>query len=119
MFKKINISIEIFIIFIAALFFVAALQFASNANASQTRLAEDTNAAYAPFTELIQVTPSDVTVYAPALRGCIIETSGAIAVNTEKGDSSVVITVAAGQLIPAMITQVLATGTTATMVCGR
>ena len=87
--------------------------------AAQTKPAEDSNAAYAPFTELIQVTASDVTTYSPALRGCIIETAGDIAVNTEKGDSSVTITVLAGQLIPALITQVLATGTTATMVCGR
>lgn len=93
--------------------------FVSSAFAAQDKQATNTRDAYAPFEELIQVTPSDATTYDPPLRGCIIETAGDIALETSKGDSSVTITVLAGQIIPALITKVLATGTTATAVCGR
>ena len=98
--------------------------FHNPANAAQTYSATDTRDAYAPFEELIQITASDVTEYDPPLRGCIIEVAGDLAVNTVKGDaaigaSDVVITVSAGQLIPAIMDQILATGTTATIVCGR
>lgn len=94
--------------------------FAGAAQAAQTSLARNTLDAYAPFEEFLQVTPSDVTTYDPPLRGCIVESVGGgtdLVVTTTKG-SSVTITVAAGQLIPALITMVGAS-TTATVICGR
>lgn len=105
----------------ASILFFFAIFIALNpllSHAEVTKEAINTRDAYAPFEELIQVTPSDATVYSPPLRGCIIEVGGDIVLNTSKGDSSVTITVVAGQLIPAMITKVLA-ATTATAVCGR
>ena len=96
---------------------VALVSFA--AYAAQENQAEQTRDAYAPFEELLQPTISDVTTYDPPLRGCIVEVAGNLAVETIKGDASVIITVVAGQLVPALITKVLATGTTATVICGR
>ncbi len=90
-----------------------------SAYAAQTKSATKTRDAYAPFEDLIQITASDVTTYDPPLRGCIVEVAGDLAVTPIKSAASVVITVLAGQLIPVMIDQVLATGTTATVVCGR
>ena len=89
------------------------------AQAAQTSQAQRTLDAYAPFEELIQVTASDVLIYDPPLRGCMIEVAGDIVLATIKGDSNVTLTVVVGQLVPAMITQVRATGTTAIAVCGR
>lgn len=90
-----------------------------SAYAAQTSQAQKTLDAYSPFEELIQVTASDSTTYNPPLRGCIIEVAGDLAVETIKGDSSVIITVVSGQLVPALMTKILATGTTATAICGR
>lgn len=90
------------------------------AYAAQTKQAQNTLDAYAPFEELLQVTPSNSTTYSPPLRGCIVEAVGGgtdLVITTTKG-SSVTITVAAGQLIPAMIT-VVGASTTATVICGR
>lgn len=92
-------------------------------HAEQTFPAKRTRDAYAPFEELIQITPSN-TVYDPPLRGCIIEVAGDISLNMVKGDaninvSDVVVTVLAGQLLPVLVDQVLAAATTATVVCGR
>jgi len=97
--------------------------FSLEAYAAQTKSATRTRDSYAPFEELLQITPAN-TVYDPPLRGCIVEVAGDISLNMVKGDASanssdVVITVLAGQLIPALIEQVLAAGTTATVVCGR
>lgn len=89
-----------------------------NSFAAQTKDAQNTLDAYAPFEELIQVAGSDNQTYDPVLRGCIIETAGDLLVQTSKGDSTVTITVIAGQLIPAMITKVMASSTS-TQVCGR
>lgn len=108
-----------FKIFIALYAIFACALLGYDAYAAQTNDATGTSDAYAPFEELIQVTASDSTTYDPPLRGCIVEVAGDLAVNTIKGDSSVTITVLAGQLVPAMITQVLSTGTTATVICGR
>ena len=88
------------------------------AHAAQTKAARKTLDAYAPFEDLIQITPSDATVYVPPLRGCIIEVAGDLDINPIKSASNVVITVVAGQLIPFIITKVRA-ATTATVVCGR
>ena len=99
---------------------IALLSLAFPVLAAQTRQAERTLDAYAPFEELLQVTPSNSTTYSPPLRGCIVESVGGgtdLVITTTKG-SSVTITVAAGQLIPAMIT-VVGASTTATVICGR
>lgn len=91
------------------------------ADAAQTKFATDTLDAYAPFEELIQVTPSDATVYSPPLRGCIVESVGGgtnLVLTPTKNASSVTITVAAGQLIPVMASMIGAS-TTATVICGR
>ena len=88
------------------------------AQAAQTNEAQRTLDAYAPFEDLIQITPSDVTVFSPPLRGCIVEVAGDLDINPIKSASNVVITVVVGQLIPVIITKVRA-ATTATVVCGR
>jgi len=86
--------------------------------AAQTKEATRTRDAYAPFEDLIQITPSDVTTFSPPLRGCIVEVAGDLDINPIKSASNVVITVVVGQLIPVIITKVRA-ATTATVVCGR
>jgi len=91
--------------------------------AAQTFEAKRTRDAYAPFEEILQITPSDVTVFTPPLRGCIVEIAGDLVINTIKGDAAigvadVTITVLVGQVVPAIIDQVMA-ATTATVVCGR
>ena len=101
-----------------AVFSVIALS-ATSGYAAQTKEATRTRDAYAPFEDLIQITASDATVYSPPLRGCIVEVAGDLAINPIKSVANVTITVVAGQLIPVIMTQVLATGTTATVVCGR
>ncbi|MGR3219250.1 MAG: spike base protein, RCAP_Rcc01079 family [Candidatus Anammoxibacter sp.] len=92
---------------------------ASQAQAAQTKDAKRTLDAYAPFEDLIQITASDATTYDPPLRGCIVEVAGTLAINPIKSTANVTITVIAGQMIPVIMTQVLSTGTTATVVCGR
>lgn len=89
-----------------------------NADAQQTKYADRTLDAYAPFEELVQVTPADSPAIDPPYRGCIVEVAGDLVVATSKGTADVTLTVVAGQLVPAMITNVK-TGTTATVVCGR
>lgn len=91
----------------------------STAYAAQTKEATRTRDAYAPFEDLIQITPSDATVYSPPLRGCIVEVAGDLAINPIKSAANVTLTVLAGQIIPVIMTQVLSTGTTATVACGR
>jgi len=91
--------------------------------AAQTKEATRTRDAYAPFEEILQITPSDVTVFTPPLRGCIVEVAGDLVLNLIKGDAAigvadVTITVLAGQVVPAIIDQVMA-ATTATVACGR
>ena len=93
------------------------------AHAAQTKAARKTLDAYAPFEDLIQITPSDATTYDPPLRGCIVEVAGDLVLNMIKGDANIgsadiTITVLAGQVVPAIIDQVLA-ATTATVACGR
>ena len=103
----------------AGVFLVTLFVFSAFSYAEQTKQATNTRDSYAPFEDLIQITPSDATVYDPPLRGCIIEAAGDIAIKPIKSASNVTISVLKGQLIPVLMTQVLATGTTATMVCGR
>ena len=103
----------------AALFCAGIIVFSISSYAAQTKDATNTRDSYAPFEDLFQVTPSDATVYDPPLRGCIIEAAGDIAITPIKSAASVIISVLKGQLVPVMIDQVLATGTTATVVCGR
>lgn len=105
-----------YILLFLAFTFVSTLTL--QAFAAQTRDAERTLDAYAPFEELIQVSGSDDLSYDPYLRGCIIETAGDLYVQTAKGDATVTITVAANQLVPALITKVMAS-TDSTQVCGR
>lgn len=99
--------------------FVLTIGVFPSAQAAQTKDAIDTLAAYAPFEDLIQITPSDVTTYDPPLRGCIVEVAGDLALNPIKSASNVTLSVLKGQLVPAIVTQVLSTGTTATVSCGR
>lgn len=103
----------------AALFCAGIIVFSISSYAAQTKDATNTRDSYAPFEDLIQITPSDATVYDPPLRGCIIEAAGDIAINPIKSVANVTISVLKGQLIPVIMTQILATGTTATVVCGR
>lgn len=103
----------------AALFCATIFVFSASGYAAQTKEATSTRDAYAPFEDLIQITPSDATVYSPPLRGCIVEVAGDLAINPIKSSSNVTISVLKGQLIPVLMTQVLSTGTTATVVCGR
>lgn len=105
-------------LFFAVLGFFCALMFSTHGNAAQTKDATNTLDAYAPFEELIQITASDVTVYDPPLRGCIIETDGDVVLSTIKGDSNVTISVLKGQIVPALIDQVRA-ATTSALTCGR
>lgn len=100
-----------------ALFVVFSMA-AATSQAAQTKNAQNTLDAYAPFEEILQITASDSTTYDPPLRGCIVEGAGDLALQTTKGSGTVTITVIAGQMIPAMITKVMA-ATTATVVCGR
>lgn len=79
---------------------------------------DQTHAAHAPFSELLSITPSNSATYSPPLRGLIVTASGDIQVETENGDSDITFAATAGQLIPALITQVK-TGTTATVLGGR
>ena len=102
--------------------FIAGLVLSLNSSAfsAQTSDAQRTLDANAPYEELLQVTPSDVTTYDPPLRGCIVEAVGGgtnLIITTTKG-ASVTITVIAGQEIKAMITKV-GGSTTATVICGR
>lgn len=81
--------------------------------------AKNTEDAYAPFRELFAVTPSDSTTYDPPLRGIICTVAGNVAVKTAANTTAVTIAVLQGQLIPALITLVMSTNTTATVVGGR
>lgn len=85
---------------------------------AQDKSATDTNAAYAPFTEVLNITTSDVTVYDPPLRGLIVNVAGDVVIETEKGDAEATIAAVQGQVIPALITKVKA-ASTATVVGGR
>ncbi len=95
----------------------------SSAYAAQSGIHTNTRDAAAPFEEILQITASDVTTYDPPLRGCIVEVAGDLVLNLIKGDAAigvadVTITVLAGQVVPAIIDQVMA-ATTATVSCGR
>lgn len=85
---------------------------------SVDKTAKNLNDAAAPFRAAVSITKSDSTVYDPPLRGLIVMTDGDVAIKTEKNETAVTITVKAGQLIPFIITHVMATGTTATVVGG-
>ena len=98
---------------------VALVSLSAHAQAAQTKPATNTRDAYAHFEDLIQITPSDATVQDPPLRGCIVEIAGDLAMNPIKSDDNVTLSVLKGQLIPLIMTQVLLTGTTATVSCGR
>lgn len=79
----------------------------------------DKDVANAPFQEVFAITPSDSTTYSPPLRGVIITVAGDIAIKTAANTTAVTIAVIKGQLIPALITHVMATNTTASSVGGR
>ena len=103
----------------AALLCIAIFAISFPAYAQQTKPAQRTLDAYAPFEDFIQITPSDSTEYDPPLRGCIIEVAGDLAMNPIKSAANITLTVLKGQLVPVIMNQVLATGTTATVSCGR
>ena len=100
---------------------LSAAIFAHGVNAAQTADARNTLDSYAPFEELLAITPG-ATTYDPPLRGCIVDSisgGSALVVDTTKSDTYVSFSgVVAAQLIPALITRVYAS-TTATVICGR
>jgi len=107
-------------LFLFTLFILVFILFPIMAQAQQTNDARQGLDAYAPLEELLQITPSDVTVYDPFLRGCIVEAAGDLALEAKLSiGTPVTISVLQGQVVPVMIRRVLATGTTATVVCGR
>jgi hypothetical protein len=115
--KSICRSFAILALLVAFGLFVAI----DTGNAAQTKSARNTLDAYAPFEELIQVTPSDSTTYDPPLRGCFVESIAGgsdLVLTPSKNSSSVTLTVIAGQLVPVIIDKVGAS-TTATVLCGR
>lgn len=88
--------------------------------AAQTKQAQNSLDAYAPFEEFIAITTSDSVVYSPPLRGCIVSTAGTLSVLPTKNSSATgAFSVVQGQTIPIMISKVMATGTTAVLWCGR
>ena len=82
-----------------------------------TEEAQNTKDAYAPFEEMLAITPADATLYDPPLRGVIVTVAGNLRITTSKG-TVITFAVFVGQLIPALIT-IVGTATTATVVGGR
>jgi len=105
----------------AHVFFICLIfaHFYTNAaSAAQTKEAQRTLDAYAPFEEALSITASDSTTYTPPLRGCIVTAGGNLVLTPIKNATTVTIAVTAGQIIPIMISKVNAS-TTASVVCGR
>lgn len=65
------------------------------------------------------ITPSDSTVYSPALRGVWVGGAGNLAIEFSDGTSGIFVGVPAGYLLPVReVVKVKATGTTATDISG-
>ena len=72
-----------------------------------------------PSGQLTGVTPSDSTVYSPALRQLYVGSSGNVSVQDEAGNTVTFMNVQAGfYLTPFFVKKVLATGTTAGAIVG-
>lgn len=70
-----------------------------------------------PAANAAAVTPSDVTVFAPATRGLYIGATGDVAVNMLTTVAAILFkAVPAGTILPIAVTAVKATGTTATQI---
>jgi hypothetical protein len=68
-----------------------------------------------PGSRAAAVTPSDVTVFTNETRGVYVGVGGDLAVRMAGGGNTVVFAgVLAGSLLPIVVDQILATGTTAT-----
>lgn len=72
-----------------------------------------------PAGTLLTLTPSDTTVYTPAIRQIYVATTGNVAVEDEEGNQVTFVSVPGGfYLTPFFVKKVLATGTTATGLIG-
>lgn len=72
-----------------------------------------------PSGQLTGVTPSDVTIYSPAIRQLYIGSAGNVSVQDEAGNTVTFMNVPAGfYLTPFFVKKVLATGTTAGALVG-
>lgn len=67
---------------------------------------------------VVAVTPSDVTVFTPPLRGLYVGTTGAVAVTCPDLSTAVFTAVPAGVILPVLCSKVLSTGTTASTIIG-
>lgn len=68
----------------------------------------------APFQEVF--TASLDTVFKPPLRGFSCDIDATVVIETDKGDSSAAVFVKAGEIYPALVTQILSAGTTPAVV---
>ncbi len=72
-----------------------------------------------PSGQLIGVTPSDVTIYSPAIRQLYVGSAGNVSVEDEAGNTVTFMNTPAGfYLTPFFVKKVLATGTTASALVG-
>lgn len=72
-----------------------------------------------PSGQLTSVTPSDSTIYSPALRQLYVGSAGNVSVQDEAGNTVTFMNAPAGfYLTPFFVKKVLATGTTASALVG-
>lgn len=72
-----------------------------------------------PSGQLTSVTPSDGTIYSPALRQLYVGSAGNVSVQDEAGNTVTFMNAPAGfYLTPFFVKKVLATGTTASALVG-
>lgn len=79
-----------------------------NVATNRTRTADDAT----------EITKSDTTTYSPALNALYVGGAGHITVRTLKGNVRLFSNVPEGSVLPISCTQVLSTGTTATLIVG-
>ena len=72
----------------------------------------------APASNVVEITPSDTTVLNPVVRALWIGGAGNVQVQTVSGQTVTFAGAQAGSIIPVRVRQVLATGTTATLING-
>lgn len=102
------------------LFALAALMPAVGGLATfvQAQSSHEPSGSVAPAAEAFEVVPSDVTVFAPACRSLFIGTGGDLVVDMQRTGAGVTYVVPDGLVLPARVTKVLATGTSASdIVC--
>ena len=78
----------------------------------------DTNAAYAPFSDVVAITPHASNTIDPPLRGIIATSDGNLQVKAVNSAAAVTFPVKAGQIVP-IICDIVGTDTTAGVVGGR